>query len=206
MKTIKKVICIGSNCYAADITNSLNLRVSSPIDNISEFNIWKSYLLFTGKIYKVLFHEDYEIRPSSDHEKNYYRFWDTVFTFNHNFKIVHSNFLDKKYQKAIKRRIKLFKKFYKVSIYDESLWYIYSLESNDSFIDEKFMNQIYESLPEVCRSRLICLGIRGKNPLFKKFFKYYLEFEENTFKWNDRKQAQLIFDKFTEKFNLQFDY
>lgn len=37
-----------------------------------------------------------------------------MFSFNHNFKIVHNNFQDKNFQKAIKRRIKLFQKYHSI--------------------------------------------------------------------------------------------
>lgn len=52
MKDIKKVICIGANCIAADITKSLGIREKGPMDNIANFPISKAYLLFNKEIKK----------------------------------------------------------------------------------------------------------------------------------------------------------
>lgn len=201
---IKKLICIGSNCIAADIMASLKIRFPSPVDNISAFNIWKSHLLFSGRIKKALFHEDYEVRPSTQFEKETYFYWDKIFTFNHNFLIVHNNFETKKFKKAILKRIKLFKIYYNYSKKDNTLWYVYCLNWDDEYIDETFMKEIVNSLPACCRERLICIAMRGKNVLFEKYFKYYIEFDEKAYCWHSRKQALEIIMEYEKKYNLKF--
>ena len=47
--------------------------------------------------------------------------------------------------------------------------------------------------------------MRGKNPLFEKFFNYYIEFEnEDNFKWHDKEQAKQIFaDELKRKYDLE---
>lgn len=204
IREIKKVICIGANCIAADITHFAGLRIPGPVDNFSSFNIWKSYLLFSGKIKKSLFYEDYEVRPSTEQEiiKHYY--WDKVFSFNHGFYIVHNNFENPEYQKALKNRIKFFKYYSDLAKKDDSLWFIYSLDKEDEKIDEKFMNQIIKSLPDYCQKRLLCIGMRAKNLLFKKYFKYYCEFNEDDYKWHDKEQAEKILNKYEKEFAIRF--
>lgn len=54
------------------------------------------------------------------------------------------------------------------------------------------MQEIIKKLPECCINRLLCIGMRGKNTLFEKYFKYYLEFDETQYKWHNRNQAYEI--------------
>ena len=205
MKAINKLISIGSNCIGTDIIHFAGLRVPSPVDNFSGFNIWKSHLLFNKKIKKALFKEDYEIRPATKMEKEKYAYFPKVFTFNHNFAIVHNDFHNVKFQKALKNRIQLFYDYYQLSLNENSLWYIYSLEENDKYIDDNFMYEIMRSLPDCCKNRLICIGMRGKNSLFEKYFKYYLEFDEAKYTWHNIIQSQNIIKQYELAFNLKFD-
>lgn len=204
MIEIEKVICIGANCIAADIMHSIKLRIVSPVDNLSSFNIWKSHLLFSGRLKKTLFSEDYDVRPSTLFEKETYYYFDKVFSFNHGFYIVHNDFENKVFRNSLKKRIKMFRKYYKISLKNDSCWYIYSLEKEDSEIDESFMQQIFETIPKVCRERLLCLGIRGKNPLFEKYFKYYVEINEKDHIWGNYKNALSIIHLFEKKYDMQF--
>ena len=205
VQIIKKVICIGSNCIGADLMHSVGLRIVSPVDNISKFNIWKSPLLFSGRIKRALFSEDYDVRPSTQFEKDEYLYFDKVFTFNHNFSIVHNNFENCTFRKSLKERIKVFQSYYKISLKDSSCWYIYSLDYEDSMIDEILMQQIVLTIPKICQERLLCLGIRGKNMLFEKYFKYYIELNENDYIWSNYAQAKSIIQLFEDKYNLHFE-
>lgn len=205
-KVIKKVICIGGNCIAADIMHTLGVRVPGPVDNISGFNIWKSHFLFDKGIKKLLFFYPHKVRESTESEKEKYHYWDKIFMFKRGFYIVHNNFDDRHFKKSINRRINGFYKYYKKSRKNESLWYIYSLEQDDKNLTREHLQEIKSSLPECCTSRLICIGMRGKNPLFQEFFNYYIEFEsEDDYKWHDKAQA-LAIKKFLEKtYDLHFE-
>lgn len=202
---IKTLICIGSNCIASDLTSSLKIRFPSPVDNFSSFNIWKSHLLFSGKIKKSLFKEDYEVRPSTEFEKLNYYYFDRVFSFNHSFDIVHNDFENKKYQIRLQRRIKNFKKYCNLAKDADDLWFIYSLDNEDENIDNVFMKQIMDTLPDFCKERLICIGMRAKNQLFQKYFKYYLEFNESEYKWHDKNHAKKIIKRYEEQYGLKFN-
>ena len=46
--------------------------------------------------------------------------------------------------------------------------------------------------------------MRGKNTLFEKYFKYYLEFDETQYKWHNRNQAYEILRQFENKYDLKF--
>lgn len=205
MIEIKKLISIGSNCIGTDILHFANLRIPSPVDNFSGFNIWKAYLLFNKEIKRSLFHEDYESRPATSIEKERFFYFQKVFTFNHNFMIVHNDFENKKFQKALKKRIQLFYNYYKLSLKEPTLWYVYSLDENDKYIDENFMKEIISTLPDCCKNRLICIGMRGKNSLFAKYFKYYLEFDELKYNWHSEEQARNIMKQYELSFNLKFN-
>lgn len=205
MKEINKLISIGSNCIGTDIIHFAKLRVPSPVDNFSGFNIWKSHLLFNKRINRSLFREDYESRPSTKTEREKYFYFSKVFIFNHNFMIVHNDFENSRFQKALKKRIQLFYRYYRLSLNEPSLWYVYSLEENDKYIDEDFMKEIINTLPEPCRNRLICIGMRGKNQIFKKYFKYYLEFDESNYKWHNTSESQNIMKQYELAFGLKFN-
>ncbi len=205
MNEINKLISIGSNCIGTDIIHFAGLRVPSPVDNFSGFNIWKAYLLFNKSIKQSLFKEEHETRPSTIMEKEKYFYFSHVFTFNHNYMIVHNDFTDLKFQRNLKKRIQLFYNYYKLSLKEPSLWYAYSLDLNDQCIDENFMKEIIISLPECCKNRLICIGMRGKNPLFAKYFKYYLEFDETNYTWHNVKKSQSIVKEYEIAFGLKFN-
>ena len=205
MNEIKKVICIGSNCIAADIMHSVGMREASPVDNISCFNIWKSHSLFDEEFKNLLFKLPYEVRYSTEQEQRKYFYEKKVFRFHRGFYIVHNDFESQKFKKSIKKRIKNFKKYYKQSLRDDGLWYVYSLNLDDENLIDEYFNQLLPSLPQVCRSRLICLGMRGHNPLFEKYFKYYLDCgEEESYKWHDKKTALLIINQLEKKYDLKF--
>lgn len=204
MNEVKRLICIGSNCIAADVTHFADIRIPSPVDNISGFNIWKSHLLFDKTLSKSLFHEEYEVRPSTAFEREKYFYSNKVYTFNPNFSIVHNDFENKHFQNALKKRIKLFEMYYKLSQKEKTLWYVYCLNFDDDTIDDSFMQEIIKKLPECCINRLLCIGMRGKNTLFEKYFKYYLEFDETQYKWHNRNQAYEILRQFENKYDLKF--
>lgn len=205
MKIIKKVICIGSNCIAADIMHSVGLREPSPVDNISCFNIWKSHSLFDGEFKKLLFRFPYEERKSTEQEKKQFFYGNKVFKFCRGFYIVHNDFESKKFKKSIKKRIKNFIKYYKKSLKDESLWYVYSLNIDDENLTEVFFEQLLPSLPKICRDRLICIGMRGHNSLFEKYFTYYLDCgREEDYKWHDKSESLYFIRQLEKKYNLQF--
>ncbi len=126
-KLIKKVICIGSNCIAADITNSLGIRVPSPVDNISGFNIWKSHFLFDKGIKSLFFKYPYEVRNSTEYEKEKWHYSEKVFKFKRGFYIVHNNFENFTFKRSLKKRIRDFYKYYLKSRKNKSLWYIYRM-------------------------------------------------------------------------------
>ncbi|MCF0125879.1 MAG: hypothetical protein HUK25_04170 [Treponema sp.] len=205
MYEIKKLISIGANCIGTDIIHFSGLRVPSPVDNFSGFNIWKSHLLFNNELKHSLFREDYESRPSTTVEQKKYWYYSRVFTFNHNYMIVHNDFEDLKFKKSVKKRLNLFKGYYQLSKKESSLWYVYSLDESDKDIDENFMKEIILNLPDCCKNRLICIGMRGKNFLFEKYFRYYLEFDESTYYWNSEIQAKKILKRYEEAFDLKFN-
>lgn len=204
MTEIRKVISIGSNCIVADVAHFAGIRIPGPVDNFSSFNIWKAHLLFERKLSKSLFHEDYDVRPSTVYEKETYFYAENVYVFNHNYYIVHNDFKNNNFQKALKKRLKLFNDYYQLSQREPSLWYMYSLEFDDDKIDEEFMNIIINSLPECCVNRLLCIAMRGKNKLFEKYFKYYVEFEEKDYEWHSKKQSLKILQLFEKKYGLKF--
>ena len=205
MIIIKKVICIGSNCIAADIMHSVGIREPGPVDNISCFNIWKSHALFDGEFKKLLFKYPYEVRYSTRQEKDEYSYENKVFRFRRGFYIVHNDFESKKFQKSIKKRIKDFKKYYKKSIKNENLWFVYSLNLDDGNLTDEYFQQLLPSLPKECKERLICLGMRGHNNLFEKYFSYYLDCgSEKDYKWHDKENALFFIKKLEQKYNLKF--
>lgn len=204
-KKITKLLCIGSNCIAADITTSLGVREPGPVDNFSCVNIWKSHLLFNNGIYKILFKDGYKERESTDFEKFKYHYIDKVFSFNQGIYIVHNNFEDEQFKNSLKRRIRAFHRYYFKSKFNKHLWYVYTLNPEDKNLAYIHFVKIKKSLPKCCSSRLICIGMRGKNPLFEKFFNYYIEFDnEENFKWHNKEQAKQIFaDELKRKYNLE---
>lgn len=205
MNRIRKIICIGANCIAADITTTICIREKSPMDNVANFSISKSYTLFNKEIMKFFFKYKYSKRKSTDLEKKDFHFDDNVYTFRNGCSIVHNDFENKKYRHSLKKRLLLFKKYYKKSQKDDSLWYIYSLDYDDEFLTDIDLIKIYKTLPECCRRRLICIGIRGRNPLFEKYFNYYLDCgKEEDYKWHDKIQALSIIEQLELKYNLHF--
>ncbi len=205
MNEINKLISIGSNCIGTDIIHFAGLRVPSPVDNFSGFSIKNSDLLFSGKLKNVLFKEKYKIRWSTEFEKEKYNYFDKVFSFREDFHIVHNDFESKNFQKSIKIRIRNFKKYYNLSRENKNLWYIYSLDSCDATLDEDFLKTIKNKLPECCRTKLICLGIREKNKLFKDFFPY-LEFNESEYIWHDVRIAKYILNEYERSFEIKFNF
>lgn len=207
MKEVDKIICIGSNCIAADITHSLGVREKGPVDNIADFNIWNAKSLFNGKIKEFFFNKDFTSRLSTKYEIEQYNYAKKVFTFVGNFSIVHNDFEDSAFKKSLKKRIKAFQKFYKKSMKNEKLWYIYSVNYNDDKLTEEHFRILLTELPSCCSERLICVGIRGKNSLFEKYFKYYVELDsEDDFCWNDKNQALMIMDKLLKKYDLRIKF
>lgn len=205
MVEIKKIICIGSNCIVADIMNSVGIREPSPVDNISNFNIWKSHTLFDDEFEKLLFCFPYEVRDSTERERELFFYGKKVYKFKRGFYIVHNDFESKIFQQSLKKRISNFKSYYKRSLKDDSLWYVYSLNGDDVNLTDEYMQQLLPSIPDCCKSRLICLGMRGKNDLFKKYFKYYIDCgSEENFKWHDKIQALSFIEELEEKFDLHF--
>ncbi|MCR4735991.1 MAG: hypothetical protein K5829_13405 [Treponema sp.] len=78
---------------------------------------------------------------------------------------------------------------------------------DDENLTREYMEQIFPSLPKCCRNRLICIGIRGKNPLFKEYFKYYIEFEsEDNYKWHDKLNSYAIAERLRTEFGLEIIY
>ena len=66
--------------------------------------------------------------------------------------------------------------------------------------------QLRNQLPEVCVERLIVLGIRAHNELFKKYFKYYVELDnEDIYKWNSLEQALEIQAKLFHQYGLRIE-
>jgi len=204
MKDIKKVICIGANCIAADITKSLGIREKGPMDNIANFPISKAYLLFNKEIKKEFFKYRYKKRDAVKVEKEKWHFEEKIFEFRSGFSIVHNNFESKKFRFSLRKRIKNFSRFYKKSKKDNSLWYIYSLNFEDKYLNDIELTKIYKTLPKCCTERLICIGIRERNPLFEKYFKYYLELPtENDFKWGDTIQAEYFASELLKKYQIK---
>lgn len=207
MKKISKLLCIGSNCLAADFTKFLGVREKGPVDNFSKFNIWKSQDLFSTEFKKDIFKSQYKIQKATPEEKQTYFYKDEIFVFDKGFSIVHSDFRTRKFRKSIKHRIRSFKKYYKKSQKDDSLWYIYSLDYEDAFLDANSLFRIKKSLPQECSDRLIVLGIRAKNPLFKDYFNYYLELDsEKNYKWGDKSQGIEIATRLEKEYNLKIEY
>jgi len=206
MVKIKQIMSIGANCIAADIIKTLNLRKQGPVDNMNGVNICNSHMLFENKISDVFFKFPYKKRVSTSFERANYHFEDVIYNFEYGIEIVHNNFESKKFKKSLKKRIFSFNRYYKKSRRHESLWYMYSLNFNDEQLTEKDLQKIAKRLPDCCKNRLICIGMRVKNPLFEKYFKYYLECgEESEYKWNNRDCSERIFRKLEEKYGLQFD-
>lgn len=203
MKKIKKVICIGGNCYAANITHHIGVRVPSFCDNVANFNIWKSHLLFENKLKDVLFCTPVIIRKSTESEIKNYRYGEYVYTFSEAFSIVHDNFNSLSYKSSCLQRIELFKNFVNESKNNDSLWYIYSLEYGDEKLTDKELKEIFEKLPIFCRNKLICLGVIHKNKLFKNYFNYYLEIEEKEYSW-DSEYSFLIKKRIENELGLTF--
>lgn len=198
-KEITKLISIGSNCIATDIINSIGIRVPSPIDNFNGVNIWKSHFLFSHRLFHILFKEQYKIRKSTNTEQEKYFYCNKVYRFNEGIEIVHNDFNDIKFTKALKKRMKSFHIYYLKSYFNKSLWYVYSLNYEDTLLSYVHLTKIKKSLPRCCRERLICIGIRAKNKLFEKFFNYYIEFDsEDKYIWHDKEQAEKIFTKTLE--------
>ena len=204
MKEIKKIICIGANCIAADITKSLGIREKGPMDNIANFSISKAYLLFNKEITKYFFKYKYLKRDASKIEKEKWHFEEKVFEFRSGFSIVHNNFENKKFRFSLRKRLRNFSKFYNKSKKDNSLWYIYSLNFEDKYLNEIELTKIYKTLPECCSERLICIGIRERTSLFEKYFNYYIELaSEENFNWGDSAQAEYIASELFKKYQIK---
>ena len=207
MKEIKKIICIGANCIAADFTHSLGVRHKSPVDNIANFNIWNAYLLFSGRIAERFFKKEHQIRKSTKEEMINYHYSENVFTFIGGFSIVHNNFNEKIFKNSLRKRIRSFRRFYKRSLKRRDYWYIYSLNYDDKYLTDKHFEQLLELLPKCCTEHLICLGIRGKNQLFGEYFKYYIEIDrESNYKWHDKLYAQEIANLLYKKYSIRINY
>lgn len=203
METVKKIISIGANCIAADFTKALGIREKGPVDNISDFNIWKSPTLFTRQFYKDVFHSNYAIRNSSKEQIEKFHFFNKFFCFSNGMCIVHNDFRKIKFRFSLKRRIVNFRRYYKKSIKQEGLWYVYSLDYLDKQLSENRIRQVRNQLPKVCSEHLIVLAIRAHNPFFKKYFKYYLEIDnEDIYKWNSMEQALEIKDSLFNEYGL----
>lgn len=206
MKKIKKLISIGSNCISANIIKSVGMREPGPVDNLNGVNVWKSQYLFSSEIKIIFFNLPYKFRKSSDFEKEKYHFLDKIYLFQHGIEIVHNNFESKKFQKSLKKRISRFHNYYRKSKKDDSLWYIYSLNPEDENLTDGEFQKIVSLLPDCCKSRLICIGIRAKNPLFEKYFKYYIEYgNEKDFKWDNRNYSEKIMKELSKKYELDFE-
>ena len=204
-KNIKKLISIGANCIGADFSKSLGIREKGPVDNIAHFNIWKSFSLFDDTFKKYIFKSKYLIRDSSDIEINKYNFYKKKFIFDSGIMIVHNNFKSYKFKKSLRKRIRVFKRYYKRSLKDKTLWYLYSLEISDELLDINRIKQIKESLPPSCTERMIVLGIRAHNKRFRDVFNYYFELEDETqYKWTDKSQAFSIMKSLESEYKINF--
>lgn len=205
-KEINKIICIGANCIAANFTKSLGIRKKGPMDNIANFPISKAYLLFNNEIKKAFFKYKYEKRKSTEKEKNIFHYEDSVFSFKHGFSVVHNDFSKLSFRISLRKRILAFQRYYKKSIKDTSLWYVYSLNSEDEYLTDIDLIKIYKTLPKCCTSRLICLGIRAHNSLFEKYFNFYIELDnEKEFKWHDETQARILANELQEKYGIKIN-
>ena len=127
-KVIKKVMTIGANCYAADFTKVLAVRAKGPVDNIADFNIWKSPSLFNNQFKKDVFNAKYVVKQASDIQIEKYNFFKNIYSFPNGMNIVHNDFCQLKYRVSLKKRIRGFHKYFKKSLAKKDLWYIYSLD------------------------------------------------------------------------------
>ena len=202
---IRKVLSIGANCFGADFTSALGVREKGPVDNIADFNIWNSPTLFSSKFQKDVFLSKYIIKKATDEQIQKYNFFPTIFNFPNGMNIVHNNFKDLKFKFSLLRRIINFKKYYKKSIKRQDYWYVYSLDSLDAELSENRVKQLRYQLPEACRDKLIILAIRAHNDFFKKYFKYYIELDnEKEYRWKNKRQAEEIAGLLFQKYNLSF--
>lgn len=207
MKNVNKIISIGANCLALDFSKYLGIRERGPVDNFAGFNIWNSTLLFNNKFKKAVFKGNYKTRPATDFELKKYYFLNKVFVFEKGFSIVHNNFDSLRFRHGLKKRIRNFQKYYKASLKDNTLWYVYSLDYLDSNLSEHNLFRIKNSLPQNVATHLICLGIRAKNPLFQNYFNYYVELEsEEKYRWGDKTQAIEIANHLEEKYQIKINY
>lgn len=202
---IRKVLSIGANCFGADFTNALGVREKGPVDNIADFNIWNSPTLFSSKFQKDVFHSKYIIKKATDEQIQKYNFFPTIFNFPNGMNIVHNNFKKINFKFSLLRRIINLKKYYKKSIKRQDYWYVYSLDFLDAELSENRVKQLCYQLPEACRAKLIILAIRARNEFFKKYFKYYLELDnEKEYRWKNKMQAEEIAELLLQKYNLSF--
>lgn len=201
---IRKIISIGSNCIAADFTKVLGIREKGPVDNIANFYLWNANTLFDGTLSKIVFNSKYLKQESSEEEKKRNNFFNYKYEFTNGMSIVHNDFETFKFKISMLYRLINIKKFYKKSLEYDDYWYIYSLDIYDSYLTENRINEIKNNLPDVCSKRLIVLGIRAHNPLFKKYFNYYVELESE-YKWNDWSQAIEIRDELYNHYGLVFE-
>lgn len=207
MIQINKIISIGGNCISFDFTKHLGVRECGPVDNFAEFNIWKSAALFSNEIKKNIFKEKYQTRIATETEKKQFYFCSKVYTFEKGFRIVHNDFESKKFKSNLKKRIRNFHKYYKRSLKDDTLWYVYSLDYLDSELSENSLYRIKNELPKNVTSHLICLGIRAKNPLFQKYFNYYVELDsEGIYRWGDKSQGIEIANLLEQKYQIKINY
>lgn len=207
MKQVNKVISIGANCLSLDFSKFLGIREKSPVDNFSGFNIWKAPALFTKEFKKDLFRSSYKTRKATDFELKRYYFNKIVFDFEKGFSIVHNDFESRRFRHSLKKRIRIFHKYYKKSLTDDSLWYVYSLDKMDAGLNENSLFRIKNELPKNVVSHLIILAIRTKNPLFKKYFNYYVELDgEEKYRWGDKSQGIEIADILEKQYQIKINY
>jgi|GEM_PF-6051027 len=207
MESVNKIISIGSNCISLDFPKYLGVRERGPVDNFAGFNIWNSPLLFNNEFKKAVFCDKYKSRPATAFELKKYYFEDKVFVFEKGFSIVHNNFESHRFRHGLKKRIHNFHKYYKASLKDSSLWYLYSLDYSDVNLSENNLYRIKAALPKNVVSHLICLGIRAKNPLFQKYFKYYVEWDnEEIYRWGDKTQGIEIANLLEKKYQVRINY
>jgi hypothetical protein len=207
MESVNKIISIGSNCISLDFPKYLGVRERGPVDNFAGFNIWNSPLLFNNEFKKAVFCDKYKSRPATAFELKKYYFEDKVFVFEKGFSIVHNNFESHRFRHGLKKRIHNFHKYYKASLKDSSLWYLYSLDYSDVNLSENNLYRIKAALPKNVASHLICLGIRAKNPSFQKYFKYYVEWDnEEIYRWGDKTQGIEIANLLEKKYHVRINY
>lgn len=207
MESVNKIISIGSNCISLDFPKYLGVRERGPVDNFAGFNIWNSPLLFNNEFKKAVFCDKYKSRPATAFELKKYYFEEKVFVFEKGFSIVHNNFESHRFRHGLKKRIHNFQKYYKASLKDSSLWYLYSLDYSDVNLSENNLYRIKAALPKNVASHLICLGIRAKNPLFQKYFKYYVEWDnEEIYRWGDKTQGIEIANLLEKKYQVRINY